>query len=434
MKWLTSHIAAAYVLLMVVMSKCYPSCAVKIINNYGMYVWSKAFDADAESCSGVYPASKTGTNATCFQHSWEDVTARERLWASCSLPGREIRRIFLSDVKRRVENDGYADDFSNCDALLITTLIEAHENGVEVYALYATSDADFSEKDLVADINQFNTKCGLTAAFDGVAINNEYFSSVKECNEDNTEKQIKVLNDLKTAADNALPLPLHFSVAWNWHCCDCRSESYVERTLLFNGQNKNALEHMIDITDSVDVQVAWNEASNMNKRSLRPYTYWVSNKAGTTNNTAFYVLAYTNPNKDCRLSFSPHVKGGEESSDTCSKGNRTEAGMFAAFDEVQSSQSQTRGGIHYMSGVFSTGMPGWPKHEPSTCLNTAVKFKNKEDSYKSCDWVSKKKRRIKKFCPKKKYWKDITEVPERVCNRCCETCSKCNTKKCKKKC
>lgn len=188
---------------------------------------------------------------------------------------------------------------------------------------------------------------------------------------------------------------------------------------------------MIDITDSIDVQVAWNTGSTMEKRSRRPYDYWSSDKAGTTSSTAFYVLAYTNPNSDCRLSFSPHVKGGTESSDTCSTGNRTEAGMFAAFDEVHLSQTQTQGGIHYMSGVFSTGMPGWPKHEPPICLNEAVKFKQGE-KYKSCDWVNKKQKYVNRHCSKKKEWNDGERAL--VCNRCCETCLKCTTKKCSRKC
>jgi len=433
MKWRPSHIAATYALLIVALTTLYPSDAVKSLEKYGMYVWKDAFDVDAMYCNGVYPTLKTGSYASCFQHSWETPAARERLWVSCSLPEREVGRIFLSDVKRRVENDGYADSFGNCDAILITTLEEAHDNGVEVYALYAVSDAAFSEKTLVADVNRFNINCGTkTGVFDGVAINNEHFSSIKRCKEDNTSKQIQVLQDLKTAADNASPLPLHFSVSWNWHCCKCSSKGYVSRDLLFNGQTQNAVEHMINITDSIDVQVAWNEAGTMEKRARRPYNYWASDKAGTTSSTAFYVLAYTNPNSDCRLSFSPHVKGGMESSDECSQGNRTEAGMFAAFDEVKLSQNETRGGIHYMGGVFSTGMPGWPKHEPSTCVNTAVKFKGKKEVYKSCGWVNKSQKRINTYCAKNKDWKDGERTV--VCGRCCEICLKCTTKKCSRKC
>lgn len=174
-----------------------------------------AFDADTEFCSGVYLPSKTANYTSCFQHSWETVAARERLWA-CSLSGREIRRIFMSDVKGRVKYKGYADEFDNCNALLITTLIEARENRVEVYALYATSDANFSKKNFVANIHKFNINCeSETAAFDGVAINNDHFSSVKEYNLDNTIKRIQVLEDLNTAAGNASSLPLHYSVVWN---------------------------------------------------------------------------------------------------------------------------------------------------------------------------------------------------------------------------
>jgi len=392
-----------------------------------------AFDADVTYCSGVYPTSKTGPYASCFQHSWETPAARVKLWASCSLPGRKIRRIFLSDVKARVEHDGYADLSGTCDATLVAALEEAHENDVEVYALYAVSDAAFSEKDLVADVGLFNANCGTeTGAFTGVAINNEHFSTVKSCTEENVPKQLQVLEDLRTAADNASPLPLHFSVSWNWHCCACSSGGYVERPLFFDGRTKNALEHMLDLVDSVDVQVAWNRGDTMERRSRRPYEYWASHGAGATPTAAFYVLAYTNPNADCRQSFSPHVKGGTEPSDDCATGDRTEAGMFAAFDEVGAGQALTRGGIHFMGGVFSTGMSGWPKHESPTCSDRAIKFELKESKYKSCGWVNKKQKRINKLCAKKKNWKDGKR--RLVCSRCCQTCLKCTAAKCSTKC
>ncbi|KAL7541739.1 hypothetical protein ACHAXR_011182, partial [Thalassiosira sp. AJA248-18] len=341
--------------------------------NHAMYVWTDAFDAEAAHCNGIYPPNHTGDNANCFQHSWETPAARTHLWASSTISGREVTRIFLADVRERTRYGGLNAN-SECDADLITTLAEAHSHGVEVYGLFAASDAAFSEQGMVGGLNDFNSQCGTAESyFDGAAVNNEYFTSVKACGGANDAAQLTFLDDLEATRVAALPLPLHFSVSWNWDCCECSSSNYVRRELTWGGSTKSALEHMIDVADSVDVQVAWNVGSTMTNRSQRPYDYWETNKLpSSTHTTAFYVLAYTNPNSDCRLSFAPHVKGGTSAQTACNTGDRTEEGMFAAFDTVKSTHTSAIGGIHYMGGVYSTGMPGWPKHEDLTSVLDGV--------------------------------------------------------------
>lgn len=324
-----------------------------------------AFNATASACNGIYPESKTGEFATCWYHSWESSTSRQHLWASTKIPGREVTRIFLSDVKSRIEHNGYASSTSTyCDPTLISFLTEAHERGIRVYALFAVSDAAFSETYMAEYPHQFNTACGTSMAyFDGVSINNEYFSSIKSCTAENEVAQLTFLTNLNTAATNAQPLPLHFSVSWNWDCCSCSSSSYETRTLTWNGETKSALAHMIDIADSVDVQVAYNVPSVMEGRADRPHQYWMD-KVDKSSTSALYVLAYTNPNELCQLSFAPHASGSSTVTDTCAQGDRTEAGMFAAFDHIESALPGAIGSIHYMGGVFSTGMTsGWPKHD-----------------------------------------------------------------------
>lgn len=342
-------------LLLFVLSLYHTSAAT---SKYALYVWTDAFNATAEACDGVYPDYDRSNANACFYHSWDTLYAREHLWASCDISdNQKVHRIFLSGVKAAVENAAAG---MTCDETLVTTLQEAHERDIQVYALFAASDAAFSEKDMVGNIKTWNERCSSTAQFDGVAVNNEYFSSIKSCSEpSNLSLQQQLLTDLQTTADNAVPLPLHFSVSWNWDCCSCSEENYERREIEWNGTTKSALEHMIDIADSVDVQVAWNEGSTMAERATRPYTYWVNTKQSDT--TAFYVLAYTNPVSDCRLSFSPHVQGSLVNSDTCSTGDRTEAGMFQAFDEIKITLPSAQFGIHYMGGVYSTGMPGWPQ-------------------------------------------------------------------------
>lgn len=373
-------------------------------DGYAMYVWKNGFDPAAEHCNGVYPKNKNGPNATCFRHNWNTASARHHLWASCRTSddnsNRKVTRIFLSDVKSRIENGGFTSVTGECDADLQTTLKEAHERGIQVYALFAVSDAAFGEQYMANYPNEFNSVCGNDddqVYFDGVAVNNEYFSQVKSCTDpDEIALQKQFLIDLNTTAHNALPLPLHFSVSWNWDCCDCSDDNYETRNLSWNGEIKSALEHMINIVNSVDVQVAYNTPTAMTDRATRPYQYWkdkISSRDVSSDTTALYVLAYTNPTSLCQLSFSPHKKGSSVVNDECTKGGqeRTEAAMYAAFDAVENELVGSKGGIHFMSGVYSSGITtDWPVHNTTSCP-LAQKY------------ISKKKKCVNK-CRKGKIW------------------------------
>lgn len=373
-------------------------------DGYSMYVWTNGFNASAPFCNGVYPESKSGEYSSCFYHNWESPVARQKLWASAKIPEREVTRFLLSDVLNRIRHDGYATPTSNCDTDLVSFLKEAHERGIKVYGLFAASDEVFGEKWMAELVYKFNTVCGNDIAyFDGVSVNNEYFSQVRECTEENHSAQIKFLNDLNETAHNSKPLPLHFSVSWNWECCDCSEASYMPRNLVWNGESKTALAHMIDIVDSTDVQVAYNVPEVMTNRGAKAHEYWL-NKPDKSSTSAIYMLAYTNPNTLCQLSFSPHKEGSSTPTDFCSKGDRTEAGMFAAFDYIESELPGAIGGIHFMNGVFSTGMTdGWPKHDSIeyTCRLDQKYNKNKEKCVKRCKkgkvWHSSK---CKCHCPK----------------------------------
>jgi hypothetical protein len=330
------------------------------------------FDPTASHCGGVYPADKNGLNATCFKHNWEENSARHHLWASSMLPGRKITRIFLADVLSRIKNGGLTPS-GVCDAALQTTLKQAHKRGIRVYAEFASSDAAFSEQTMANYPNEFNTACGDDEIyFDGVAVNNEYFSQVRSCSDQSKiALQDQFLIDLNTTTYNALPLPLHFSVSWNWDCCDCDPNNYITRELTWDGEKKSALQHMINIVDSVDVQVAYNTPSAMTTRAIKPYEYWLDKRASgkATPSTALYVLAYTNPNYLCQLSFSPHKEGSSRVKDECSfGGERTEVAMYDAFDTVEGALPGSKGGIHLMSGVYSSGITAdWPVHNATTC-------------------------------------------------------------------
>ena len=338
-------------------------------DGYAMYVWTSGFDPNAANCNGVYPINAAGDNATCFHHNWDTPAARSKLWSSCFNPGREITRLFLSDAKHRIENDG-RDALGNCDPELMALLSEAHMSGVRVYALFADSQASFSESSMAAYPNRFNANCGTDDIyFDGVAVNNEYFATIKACDAITHENTVNVaaqqdhLDKLQLAVHNAAPLPLHFSVSWNWECCSCSANK--TRNLEWpagSGITKSALAHMVDISDSVDVQVAFITPDAMASRSTPAYQYWYS-KRNKSSTSRVYTLAYTNPTDDCRTSFSPHREGSATSTDSCAFGTRTEAGMYQGFDYVESRLPSMGGGIHFMNGMYGSGITsGWPVH------------------------------------------------------------------------
>ena len=345
-----------------------------------------AFDVDAPHCNGVYPPNMNGDNASCFRHAWDTPEARARLLAACTIPGREVTRIFLAGIRDRIRHGNGKNADGVCDPALMALLDALHAKGIAVYGLFAASNEAFSEQDFVGDLNLFNRNCG-SANFDGASVNNEYFSSIARCGAGNERAQRTLLDNLSNTANNAAPLPLHFSISWNWWCCDCARSTYTERLLEWNGVTKNVVGHMIDTVDSVDVQVAWNTGNVMADRATNPYQYWNSHKLGQTSTTALYVLAYTNPVSDCRLSFSPHVLGATSASDTCATGDRTEEGMFTAFDEIESELPNAIGAIHFMDGVYSSGMSGWPRHVTNGSHCSAIRWGRACRRDPDCSWA-----------------------------------------------
>ncbi|KAL7478180.1 hypothetical protein ACHAW6_003954 [Cyclotella cf. meneghiniana] len=348
-----------------------------------MYVWTWGFNASAPHCNGVYPINKEGGNATCFFHNWETSSSREKLWASSTQPGREVTRLFVSDMKSRIENNGY-DASGKCDADLLELLNEAHQLGIRIYALFAVSDSAFSESYMARYPGQFNANCGDNKIyFDGVAVNNEHFSNIKDCNDAaNVPLQQDHLDKLQLTVDNAAAysLPLHFSLSWNWDCCTCSSGSYTVRNIhwpAIGGVTKSVMNHMIDIVNSFDVQVAYIKNSTMLSRSTPAYNYWDA-KIGKSLTSKPYVLSYTNPTDLCQTSYSPHTAMSAVVQDSCgiTTNPRTEAGMYMGFDFVESSHPPMKGSIHFMNGVYGSNITtGWPPHNmpfPSPHCNTSM--------------------------------------------------------------
>ena len=59
-------------------------------------------------------------------------------------------------------------------------------------------------------------------------------------------------------------LKTHFSVSWNWFW-------WKPRNLELNGTTKNALQHMIDMFDSTDIQTAYVTAEQMVARMQKGF-------------------------------------------------------------------------------------------------------------------------------------------------------------------
>eukprot|EP00500_Bicosoecida_sp_ms1_P001374 CAMPEP_0203811690 /NCGR_PEP_ID=MMETSP0115-20131106/3711_1 /ASSEMBLY_ACC=CAM_ASM_000227 /TAXON_ID=33651 /ORGANISM="Bicosoecid sp, Strain ms1" /LENGTH=489 /DNA_ID=CAMNT_0050720521 /DNA_START=138 /DNA_END=1604 /DNA_ORIENTATION=+ len=339
-------------------------------DGYFMYVWDDAFFNNGD-CPGADPAN-WGNEADCFEQAWSSQSLRSKLWASVrtDVPAeRRVSRIALSKIKDIVAGSaaGSASCATAAAANLKATLREAHDASVdvEVYALLATSDAAFSEKDHALMVVAWNEHCADTAAeqFDGIAINNEHFSSIK-CVSGAEADMVTFLDDMAEAKANAGTLPVHMSLGWHWGWCSVSGG--VPNDIEWGGVTKKATEHMIDILDSFDVQVAWNTAATMADRAHDAgYQYFVDNYSGSKQ---FYVLAYLNEVDDCRQSFFPV--------DSCATGDLTEQGVWDAFDDMVDAAAVTsavavplaRGGLHYYRGVYSTGFPGWPEHDAAPVI------------------------------------------------------------------
>ena len=88
--------------------------------------------------------------------------------------------------------------------------------------------------------------------FDGVAVNNEAYKDVK-CDSDVTRAAfLDKLDVIRTEAakQQSGTLLTHFSLGWHWGTCSGAQSSFT-----WNAKSADATEHMIDIFDSLDVQV-----------------------------------------------------------------------------------------------------------------------------------------------------------------------------------
>ncbi|VDI51780.1 Hypothetical predicted protein, partial [Mytilus galloprovincialis] len=132
-----------------------------------------------------------------------------------------------------------------------------------------------------------------------------------------------------------------------WHWGRCGS---TQKLITYNGKTQDAVRHMIDIFDSIDIQVGYITFPQISDRTkLAGYQYALDTSK------EIFVTLYTNKGDPCQTTFFPSP---------CNKGNHTEAGMFDVFDNFKNNGIEHASPcIHYFRGIYSSGgNPDWPKH------------------------------------------------------------------------
>lgn len=335
---------------------------------------------NAGSCGGATQAQYT-TNVNCYAATWATyASVRNWLWGAVvtAVPSeRRVSRLLLggnSGIGDLSPGDAACTD--TIGSILKATLSEAHASNVdaEVFGWLQIGDAAVSEANAAVGLTEWNSYCAKASEqrLDGIAIDNEYFSSIRCLANGAEEAYLDKLEEARETAHNS-GLPLHVSMTWNWGRCGADND--VDNVVTWGppgaaAQAKPATHHMMDIADSFDVRVEANTAHLMAVRARDAgYAYYEANYAGTKR---FYVTAETAPATDCTESFFPDTSG-------CSAGTLTETGMYAALDDLVSTSSSVgadalalaRGAIEGYRRAYKTDLPGWPDAAPvgtpSTC-------------------------------------------------------------------
>ncbi|CAC5423364.1 unnamed protein product [Mytilus coruscus] len=297
-------------------------------NGYAMYVWRDGYDPTIPGCSES-DFLNWNTHSKCFTHTWDTHSRRQWLWSTCKVQSREIRKIFLADVHHKLR-DGF--NAKSCGLpgiqLIKQTVSEGHSAvlGLQIYALFAVSDIDVSEKDLIKYVVWYNDHCAAAnEKFDGVAVNNEAYASIK-CHSGQSE-QIRYLQNLYMIKTEGMKqihgrLLTHYSVSWHWGRC---------------GSTQKLITLVTTFPQISD------------RAKLAGYQHALDNSK------EIFVTLYTNKGDPCQTTFFPSP---------CNKGNHTEAGMLYVFDNFKKyGIEHSRPCIHYFRGIYSSGgNPDWPIH------------------------------------------------------------------------
>ena len=326
-----------------------------------MYVWKTGFDATVPGCDETkLLAWDKIADPECYTHNWESPAARQWLWDTANRPGRKMERLFIADIKPKLEVAYFAGDCSDPDVLQVKgMLMDGHckAPGTKLHALFSTSDVAVSEQDHVKYVVWYNDTCATTPSerFDGVAVNNEAWNDVK-CTTSFAEQDY--LDDLQTIADEAAlqingTLATHYSIGWKWSFCDS-----VEVTVDWDGTDQPVTHHMIDIFDSVDVQVAHVSAGTVASRAT---TAGYAHAVGL--GKPFYVLSYINKSSlsECTVTHFPF----DCVAFPWSNPHRTDAYLMTeVFDQFAAEGiPAAKPGVHFFRGVYGSGAHvDWPTY------------------------------------------------------------------------
>ncbi len=332
--------------------------------DYAMYVWKTGFDATVSGCDEAkLLAWDKAADPECYTHNWEIPQNRQWLWDTANRPGREIGRLFISDIKPRLEPAYLAGDCSDPDVLLIKEMLQEGHCKVpdaKLYALLSTNDVAVSEQDHVPYVVWYNDTCAVNASqrFDGVAVNNEGWNDVKCTSVVAEQDYLDNLQAIAYAADLQIngTLATHYSIGWKWSFCDS-----TEVTVVWDGTIQPATYHMIDVFDSVDVQVAFvNPVTVADRATTAGYAHAV------TEGKPFHVLSFVNKTSSgaCTTTHFPYF-----CASTWSNPARTDDYLMEnIFDDFAlNGIPDAIGGIHFFRGVYSTGAHAdWPSYYSGT--------------------------------------------------------------------
>ncbi|XP_041373472.1 uncharacterized protein LOC121386588 [Gigantopelta aegis] len=345
--------AAFFLLLVGALMATFSSINSQTSAGYAMYVWTRGFDHTVSGCDLTKFLQWQTSDHNCFTHTWDTAGRRQWLWDTCNLAGREVSRIFLSDVHNKLKQAFQAKSCAGSEVQLVKTAVaEGHQQvtDLKIYALFAVSDLAVTEAELVKQVVWYNDNCAGSDGerFDGVAANNEAYAHIKNAD---VATRVAYLDKLDAIAVNAATqqqgqLVTHYSMSWHW---GIRSDGQNDFT--WRGKTQDATRHMIDIFDSTDVQVAFTVYPAISDRM---------NQAGYAHavysNKPIFTTFYTNKAVPCQTSFFP---------ESCTSWHvGTEAAMFGAIDQFgQKGIPLAKPCIHYFRGVYSSGVhPDWPSH------------------------------------------------------------------------
>ena len=356
------------------------------INDGVMYVWTSSYNPTLPDCINFCENSPSGC-PECWEYLWGTSLGRTRILRAAKDVG--IGTILLSGVSsvmNEMKNSPCPNPSTSRYIDMQNMLVAAHAQGVRVYALFADSDAAFSEQYYAPLLKQYNDNCAGASnkKFDGISVNNEAMSTILSadhpCQETSTVNAVNAwLDGLQNCAEGAAPYPMHMSMGHWWDDCKV-TRSLLEGT---GTASRDVNEWIVRYTDSTDIQVGTNKAVNMVDRVSGP-AFDTAMQQGKD----LHILAYTSIDTACTIGFSflslnPAVCAESclsssstclslDIPNTCEAKRCSERGLLYQLTTAESMLPGVKAGWHAFSDTFDSGAPGWPIHDPAVAALSAT--------------------------------------------------------------